>query len=250
MARIKANGIERDISLMVFDKDGLMFQSQPFWSHIGEMRIKMLRSYLNEDGIADWAKIFGLTMQNGRVVYTDPKGTLAVASPREEKAVTAGMLVRWLGLNWAAARSAAEDVFRRADAAMDLREALVPSVGFPDIFRRLRRAGIGYAVATSDTYQRVVDSLCLVGEKTPEIVVFPEMVEHGKPAPDMLNLISDRSGVPMDRIAMVGDSYVDVKMEHDAGAFGIGVPETAEMREEMKPFTSAIVENLNCIEAL
>ena len=250
MALVRANGIEKEISLMVFDKDGLMFRSQPFWSYIGEVRIQMLRAYLGEDGIADWAGIFGLTMEDGRVVYTDPKGTLAVASPREEKAVTAGMLVRWLGLNWAAARNASEVVFERADAAMELKKALVPCPGFPDIFRRLREAGIRYAIATSDTFERVVESLEMFGERTPEIVVFPEMVAHGKPAPDMLNLIAERSGVPMERIAMVGDSYVDVRMAHDAGAFGIGVPETDEMREAMKPFTSAIVESLDNIEVL
>ena len=78
MALVRANGIEKDISLMVFDKDGLMFRSQPFWSHIGQVRIQMLRTYLGEDGIADWARIFGLTMEDGRVVYTDPK---VVTSP-------------------------------------------------------------------------------------------------------------------------------------------------------------------------
>lgn len=248
MARVKADGIERDISLMVFDKDGLMFQSQPFWSHIGEMRIRMLSSRLDGEGIADWAKTFGLTMENGRVTHTDPKGILAVASPREEIAVTAGMLVRRLGMNWAAARNTAEEVFRRADEALDLKKALVPRIGFPDIFLRLRQAGTGYAVATSDTYERVADSLALFSETVPEIVVFPEMVAHGKPAPDMLQLISARSGVPMDRIAMIGDSYVDVRMARAAGAFGIGVPETKEMRAEMTPYADAVVESLDCIE--
>ena len=248
MAVVKANGIEKDISLMVVDKDGLMFQSQPFWSHIGDCRIHQLKRYLDSEGLAEWIRVFGLTLRDETVIYTDPKGTLAVASPKEEKAVTAGILVKYLNLPWAAARDAAEDVFEKADAAMDLKKALVPSEGFPEIFRRLRRAGIQYAIATSDTYERVVESLSMFGEETPELVVFPEMVKQEKPAPDMLNLISEQSGIPMDRIAMVGDSYVDVKMAHDAGAFGIGVPETAEMRETMKQFTPAIVPSLTCIE--
>ena len=88
----------------------------------------------------------------------------------------------------------------------------------------------------------------LVGEEPPELIVVPEMVEHGKPAPDMLLYISEAAGVPAERIAMIGDSYVDVKMAKNAGAFGIGVPETEEMRETMLSYTTAVVNSLNDIE--
>ena len=247
MGTLIVNGTEKEISLVTFDKDGLMFRSQPFWSHLGEVRVNALRPHLPEEGIAEWIRVFGLTVSEGTVTYTDPKGTLAVAAPREERAVTAGMLVKYLSLPWAKARDLADAVFTEADEAMDLHKALVPAEGFPDILRRLRAAGIGYAVATSDTRERVLASFELVGEEPPEIIVFPEMVEHGKPAPDMLRYVSETSGVPLGRIAMVGDSYVDVKMAHAAGSFGIGVPETEEMREAMKPYTTAIVGSLNDI---
>ena len=248
MATLRANGTEKEISIVVFDKDGLMFRSQPFWSHLGDVRMRALARYLPEEGIAEWVRVFGLTLTDGVVTYTDPKGTLAVAAPREERAVTAGMMVKYLSVPWAKARELADAVFTEADEAMDLHKALVPADGFPDILVRLRRAGITYAVATSDTRERVLASFGIVGEEPPELIVVPEMVEHGKPAPDMLLYISEASGVPAERIAMIGDSYVDVKMAKNAGAFGIGVPETEEMRETMLGYTTAVVNSLNDIE--
>ncbi len=250
MAWIQANGVRMDLSLLVFDKDGLMFQSQPFWSQIGDERIRVLKEYLDGDALSEWAAVFGLTLTDGLVTYTDPKGILAVAAPREEMAVTAGFLARHRSLPWSKALELAGEVFRRADAHVDLRLALVPAPGFPAVFRRLREAGIPYAIATSDTKQRVMDSLALFGEAPPEILVVPEMVARGKPAPDMLLLAAELAKVPPERVAMVGDSYVDVEMARHAGAFGIGVPETAEMRAAMVPFASVIVDSLDGIEIL
>ena len=61
MGLIQANGIKRKISLVVFDKDGLMFQSQPFWAGIGNERIARLKEYLNEEQIAEWARVLNLS---------------------------------------------------------------------------------------------------------------------------------------------------------------------------------------------
>ncbi len=247
MGFIKANEIERKISLVVFDKDGLMFKSQGFWAELGNERMRKLGEYVDAAGVAEWAELFGLECVNGEVVYADPKGILAVASPREEVDVTAGVLVKLLKWPWAKARDAANDVFHRANVDLNLRKALVPTKGFPDILKRLRDGGIPYAVATSDTKERVIDSFKLVGEEPPEIIVFPDMVAKGKPNPDMLLLISQMTNIPTEEMAMVGDSYVDVKMAASVGAFGIGVPETDEMRETMKEYTDAIVDTLDDI---
>ena len=247
MGTIRANGTEREISIAVFDKDGLMFRSQPFWSHLGDVRMHALGRYLPAEGIAEWVRVFGLTLTDGVVTYTDPKGTLAVAAPREERAVTAGMMVKYLSIPWAKARELADAVFTEADEAMDLHKALVPTDGFPDILDRLRRAGIAYAVATSDTRDRVLASFGLVGEEPPELIVVPEMVEHGKPAPDMLLYISEAAGVPAERIAMIGDSYVDVKMAHAAGSIGLGVTPDPEMQRKMEGFATEIIPSLELI---
>jgi len=249
MARVIANGIEKDIELFVFDKDGLMFKTQGFWAEIGNRRMVYLKKYLNEEALKEWARVFGLTLdEKGEVIYTDPKGILAVAAPREEVVVTAGLIVQANNIQWDTALEYAHDVFKSADDNFKLAKALVPQKGFPEIFERLRRAGIKYAIATSDTIPRAKQSLELFGEVPPEVIIVSDMVKRGKPAPDMLLLAAERCGVPIDKTAMLGDSFVDVKMAFDAGAaMGIGIPETAEMREEMKPYTKVIIDSLDDI---
>ena len=79
-------------------------------------------------------------------------------------------------------------------------------------------------------------------------VITPTDVPRGKPNPDMLEYISSKNGVPLNRIVMVGDSYVDVKMAKVAGSIGIGVTPFEDMRKKMIPYATEIVESLEEIE--
>lgn len=250
MARVRLSGRIFRISQFVFDKDGLLFKSQPFWSELARVRYELLAE-IGGQGLADkWADAFGVSVKNGEIVYTDPSGIFAVASPKEESAVTAGLLAVMLRLPWSAARELSESVFQKADKLLSLERALVPAPGFPEIFARLKYNGIPFCIATSDTKQRVIDSFSLFHLYPPEIVVAPDMVNNGKPAPDMLRLIEHMSGVPASETAMVGDSYVDMQMASCVGAIGIGIPETPEMRKAMMPYASVIIDSLNEIEIL
>ena len=247
MGLMVVNGKQFPVDLVVFDKDGLMFKSQGFWVELAETRMRMMREEVSAEICAKWAKIFGVSMEDGHAVWIDPKGTFATASPAEEIAVTAGIIIEFTGLNWAEARALAVKIFTAADDRLDLRRALRPQEGFPEIFERLRAAGIPYAVATSDTRDRVHSSLEMFGAQLPpeELIVTPENVKRGKPNPDMLQVCEKVSGIPAARMVMVGDSFVDVQMAYEAGAIGVGIPETDEMREKMGSFATVIVNSLN-----
>lgn len=249
MARIKVSGEEFNISMVVFDKDGLLFKSQPFWLELATQRLSQLEKILGNEGVDEWAVINGIELYNREIAYVDPLGILALASKEEEMNITGGLLTKYLGLKWPKAREVATGLLKNADENISLEKALIPTEGFPDILIRLRRSGIPYAIATSDIKQRVIDSLTLYGEPAPLIVV-PEMVNKGKPFPDMLELISEKSNFPLRKLMMIGDSYVDVQMAKSAGSVAIGIPETDEMRREMQPLADVIVNNLNDITFL
>lgn len=173
-----------------------------------------------------------------------------VASTREEIAVTAGIISAFLRIPWVEARKLSESMFEKADENLNLSNALVSAHGFPQIFNRLKEANVPYCIATSDTLMRVHDSFAIYDLQLPEVVVTPEMVNKGKPAPDMLKFIEQKSGVPINEMAMVGDSCVDMQMATFAGAIGIGIPETEEMRKAMEPYASVIINSLDEIEIL
>lgn len=266
------NGREYDIELFVFDKDGLLFESRQFWIELAQSRIRALEKnypHIPREFVERWMTFMGASWiaadsaqaaegstqaaegfaqvaeETVQVTDMDPMGILALAPIPEEMAVTAGYFAEHLHISWLQARAMAQDVFRTGDVLFHLERALKAQKGFPDIFQRLRKAGIPYGIATSDSKERVEQSLNLYDDyKALGFTVTANDVVHGKPSPDMLQLIQKNTGVPMEKIAMVGDSYVDVAMAKAAGAIGIGIPEEISMGERMQGVATEIVESL------
>ena len=245
-----ANGRKLEADLFVFDKDGLMFSPEPFWIELANQRCRSLLSVCSAEQTLRWAHMMGadtrLPEGSGPcTTWVDPLGILPVASPYEEKTITAAYLVALFGWPYHEARDTAAAVFARADSSLDLRRALKPQPGFVELMRRMAELDVPYGVATSDTLERTRDSMSLFNcwEKV-RFVVTPDDVNEGKPAPDMLVHISRKTGVPLDRIVMVGDSYVDVKMASNAGSIGIGVSDDPAMRQKMAPVATVVLNSL------
>ena len=251
-AILTINGRNYETDLLVFDKDGLMFSSEQFWIELANARMRAIIKHCAVDDTLAWAGLVGIHAEtDGRTVTAsevDPTGILAVASPAEEITVLAGFLTAKQGLTWHEARQLARDLFAESDEDIDLKRALKPQPGFTELMDTLSKLGIPYGVATSDTFERTRDSMSMFGcWENVRFVVTPTDVEHGKPEPDMLLYISEKQNIPTERITMIGDSYVDVKMAEAAGSIGIGVTADPAMQEKMAPFASEIVPTLEKI---
>ena len=241
-----------EADLLVFDKDGLMFSSEQFWIELANARMRAIIKHCSVDDTLAWAGLVGVHAEtDGKTVTAlavDPTGILAVASPAEEITVLAGFFVAKSGLIWHEARQLARDLFAESDGDIDLRRALKPQPGFTELMDTLIKLGIPYGVATSDTYERTRDSMSMFGcWENVRFVVTPNDVARGKPEPDMLLYISKKQNIPTERIVMIGDSYVDVKMAKAAGSIGIGVTADPVMQEKMAPFASEIIPTLEKI---
>lgn len=256
MGNVRINGHEYDIDMFVFDKDGLMFESRQFWIELAQARIRAAEKNhpeLSKEFLNSWMNFCGCTcdISGDKVIvnYCSSLGILAVAPVPEEIISSAAYFAEHLNLPWPKARDLARDIFNTGDELFDLAASLKPRPGFPEIFQRLRAAGIPYGVATSDTRDRVVTSLDMFDKfEYAKITVTVDDVQKGKPNPDMLLLISEKMGVSLDKIAMLGDSYVDVAMAKAAGSIGIGIPEEESMIPKMEGVATEIVASLNDIE--
>lgn len=253
MAKITVNGHVYEADLLVFDKDGLMFDSAQFWLEMANARIRALSKVCTKEAVLDWAKLMGVTaeVENEKIVATwvDPVGILAIAPPLEEVVILAAFLVDKAGMLWHVARRKAVELFTESDADIDLERAISPQPGYVELMKRINELGIPYGVATSDTYDRTKDSMAMFNcWDNVRFVVTPEEVENGKPEPDMLLYVSEKQNVPTDRMIMFGDSYVDVKMAQSAGSVGIGVTPFADMQEKMAPYATEIVDTLEKIQ--
>lgn len=253
MKKVRINGKEYDIQLFVFDKDGLMFESRQFWIALAQARVRAIGEKYpdtEKNVIKKWLDFTGVsyTTEDGylKVLDVDPMGILAIASVPEEIISTASFFKEHLNLEWILARKMASDIFEAGDVLFRLSEALRPRKGFPEIFRRLRKAGIPYGIATSDTAERAKNSVDMYDDfKWVQFTVTVDDVERGKPHPDMLWLIQKNTGIPIEKIAMVGDSMVDVIMARSAGAVGVGVPESDTMKRKMQGIANEIIMNLD-----
>ncbi|KIL35786.1 hypothetical protein SD71_10245 [Cohnella kolymensis] len=250
MTQIRAGKEIFDVDAVVFDKDGLLFDSQYFWKALAEIRIETLSEYEGFP-IDKWCSLFGVEREDGKVVSIHPAGIFAIASPYEETIVTASLLHEATGQEWEACRSMASQAFHQSDIRFDVRKALLPKPGFPAIFQQLREAGIPYGIATSDDAHRTRVSVDQFDRADAlRFIVTPVEVKRGKPNPDMLILISDLLGIPLNRIMMIGDSYVDVQMAQAAGSIGVGIPDDNMMREKMMAFECTIIDSLEELEVM
>lgn len=255
MSDVKINGHEYDIRLFVFDKDGLMFESGPFWIELAQARIRAVEQKypeISKKNIKDWMQFVGVSCQEEmgklKVLDVNPLGILAIASVPEEIIASAAYFVEHWQMDFLSARAMAANIFETGDIMFNLADSLKPRSGFPNILHKLREAQIPYGVATSDTKERVRESFELYDDFDElSFVVTLDDVEKGKPDPDMLLLIQKKTGIPMKNIAMVGDSYVDVAMARAAGAVGIGIPVQEYMRQKMLGVADEIVESLEDI---
>lgn len=253
MAKIEINGKKYDIDLLVFDKDGLMIDCQAFWIEMANARLRTLLKYCTPDDCMEFAEIIGVSAEviDGNIFAkgADNTGIIAVASPDEEAVVLTYFLSEKLGLLWTDARSLAIKIFDESDKIMDFKLATKPMPGCKELMQSLIRLDIPYGVATSDTYDRTKTAMTLFDAwKGVRFVVTHNDVETGKPEPDMLLYISQKQNVPLNKIIMIGDSYVDVKMAKAAGAIGLGVTKSIEMRERMKPYATEIISSLEEIK--
>ena len=250
MIRVNAGGHEFSTELFVFDKDGLLFKSSTFWKGLVTARLKAFESLAGPDLIPGWAKLLGANIESGSngfyVEEVSATGCFALASPLEEMIATAGYLALQTGLSWNEAREASRDIFSLSDNLFDLESSLEPRKGFPGIFRRLREANVKYGIATSDTRERAIRSMDLFDDSSGlAFIVTPEDVKHGKPDAEMILQISETTGVPTCNITVIGDSFVDVLMAKNAGAVGIGIPESREMAEQIRRYTDIVLTDLD-----
>ena len=121
-------------------------------------------------------------------------------------------------------RETARDFDRRAGVAFDAHNRdPQPLPGAQDTLRRLDRAGIMWAIATSSRPEQVRASIAALGLDHEPRIIDGGAVEHAKPAPDLLLLAARRLAVEPDRSWYVGDSTWDMRAAVSAGMRPIAV---------------------------
>ena len=254
MAKIAVCGKEFDVDVVVFDKDGCLFETKTFWENIATLRYKKFVEKTNNRQAGNkWLNMLGIKYhlddRNELIIENiDPTGPFAVPPPHEEMIICATIIRQELGWKWSECRETAKQVFEEADELLDLVACAKPTKGFPAIFDRLYKAGIPYGIATSDTPDRTKFTLSLVTSlDNLSFFISSIDVKNGKPNRETLDIVASKFNCDTSKIMMVGDSLVDVEMAKNAGSIGIGIPEYEANKKEMEPVATVIAESLDDI---
>jgi phosphoglycolate phosphatase len=98
----------------------------------------------------------------------------------------------------------------------------------------LTRQGPAPAIATSKAISNIVPILrALVIDGYFGVVCGDDLVRHGKPHPDMLYYIAERTKIPTERMLVVGDTRFDIEMGTAAGAATCAVTWGNHSREQL-----------------
>lgn len=204
-----------------FDKDGTLVDRMSLWRGLYEARRPILKARLDKESFDFWHAVCGVDTESGEI---DLGGPLAMGSRAEEIHVLALAIYHGAGTPWAQAVPSARDLLAAADERLSEGAYATPLKGVPDVLLELADAGLHLAIITSDHAQRARRSAELLGfDQAIECVVTPEQVSHGKPAPEMVYLAARTLGVQPERMAVVGDSIVDMQMARAAGALPVAL---------------------------
>lgn len=230
------------ISAILFDKDGTLFDFAATWRHVIEGVLDQLAP--DRETWSRMARAGG---------YDPVRGTFQPGSP-----IVAGSNGQIAQL-WASFRPdlGPERVERIVDdaslTALTDPASLFPTVpDLPGFLTGLRADGLMLGIATHDSEQGARVQLRAAGADRAFDFIAGYDSGHGlKPGPGMLLAFAKATGVPPDRIAMVGDSRHDLETGLSGGAaVTIGVLTGPALREDLEPYASHILPSIADLPAL
>jgi phosphoglycolate phosphatase-like HAD superfamily hydrolase len=198
------------IELVVFDKDGTLIEFHPMWrGWVDELATRLS----DATGRPLAGQVFSLLGVDRVTGLISPHGLLA-ATPmtRLRELLTASLVDE--GIEPAVADRAIAEAWYAPDPVA----LATPTTDLPALLDRLAARGIRAAVATSDDRLPTERTLAALGvAERFEALSCADDGHPVKPAPDPVLHIAARLDVPVERILVVGDAPVDLRMGRAAG---------------------------------
>lgn len=119
------------------------------------------------------------------------------------------------------------------------------------LFEEIKQKGYRIAMATSAVKEDVLFNLRDAGiEGYFEVIVCSEMIEHGKPSPDVYLKAAELLQVAPKECLVIEDSLNGVRSGYEAGASVIMIPDKIKPTDEVKNMCSYILNNLDDIRTI
>jgi phosphoglycolate phosphatase len=213
MIDIKINGkILSNIELIIFDKDGTLFQLYPYCSRMVMERTDAICSILSiqDKDMRGWliAKM-GIDERNHRIFHDGPIGVYS-------KYYAQDMIYKELNdYGYEVDRETVQRAFAVADDRINdrtyLTETLVPVDGMIDFIKQIN-GRCKCAIFSNDMTERLKTSLSLFSiQDYFDFILGGDMITLRKPDPAGAIEIMNKLGVLPENTALIGDSLLDIE---------------------------------------
>jgi len=212
-----------NIKLVVFDKDGTLFDLHKYWSFV----IKQRALYFSDKYDCSSDKVYDVLTKNMGLVnenYISKKGPIGIKSRAfiiNKVHKTLKNQVDNLSLN------EVKDGFNKVDKIIDqeLSNLVEKLPGVDYLISSLKNSGCFIALATTDIKQRTIKTLRhMKMESNFDYIVASDEVHESKPDREMIDtIISKYTGISCSQVVLIGDSMADLKMAKNSEIHFIGV---------------------------
>lgn len=225
MPTLRINDKELDAELILFDLDGTLVDDQARYKRLAESRMKAMNRRVSKEAAETWARLEGVDPES---LTVDMNGPLSKA-PRREDLTVASVALYLHGHPWHRARELSKDIYDEADEIQ--RRSYTPLFfpGAREALEGLKSRGFMLGVATNGETSLTRGVLETLGAlELFDVVVGADMVNDGKPAPDMILKACELVGASPEKTIYVGDQPTDAHAAKNAGVeynVGVGSPE-------------------------
>jgi len=204
------------VRLIVFDKDGTLFDFHHLWTTWSAryLRLAVAGQTDEEHLYKALCEGLGYNTRTERVLHDSPLSVV----PTSDLSLTVATVLYGQGLGWTKATALAEQALEHAVSEFDLTAAVRPIGNIAGLFQRLRQVGIRIAVVTTD--ERLITEPMLELGGIADMVDFLACSDDGlpiKPAPDAVLAACKHTGITPLETIVVGDNAADMQMGRRAG---------------------------------
>jgi HAD superfamily hydrolase (TIGR01509 family) len=219
MEKEEGVGHMSQIQGVIFDMDGLMFDTEPFWG-------------------SSWAPVIA------EFGYDEvPEGMVVGVRGRAGETMLAAIR-HYLGDD-----CPAEEIWEKEKALVIKREreeGVPKKPGLDDLLEYLHDCGIPIAVASSSTIEQIKTNLAHGNvEKYFDVMLSGESLGRGKPDPLIFFETAKLLGTRPERTLVLEDSFNGVEAGHNGHFVTVMVPDLAEPDDRIRSMATAVVDRLD-----
>ncbi len=238
----------RGVELVIFDKDGTLFDVHHYWGQMIQMRARAFSGHVGGGESLRAALVSAMGFDEA-VARLRPEGPVGVLKRAAIVAIVRDVLATH-GHRWSEAE--VETVFLEIDQISEQRlgEMIKVLPGVREFLAACQSSGTRAAIATTDKSNRARLALQVAEmEKDFVFIAGADNVSRPKPDREIADFVLSHLGVAADRAIMVGDHEVDIMVARNAGLMGaIGVATGLHGLAELNRLNDANVENLTQLE--